>query len=185
MVDFVTNEGERHYKVPSDLYKEWATNVLNLLHRTFGQSSIHYKNLLSTIQNSAGGYQILMTAMNFPRCKGRLRRRLSLQYSNSSEGRGSIWTLLVKLRNCWPQNTKTLPAFLPELRLSPHSRTGCRYDVSEGKPDRMNADLTKAGELTIWAAKADNGVGRNWQQGGSRRVESLHYTGCCGNGCRR
>ncbi|ALV06593.1 DUF4145 domain-containing protein [Roseateles depolymerans] len=43
-VDFTTLEGRPVYKVPSDAYKEWATNVLNLLHRTFGQDSVHYKH---------------------------------------------------------------------------------------------------------------------------------------------
>lgn len=45
-VDFVSRDnGVAHHKVPSGVYMEWATNVLSLLQRTFGESSIHFKHM--------------------------------------------------------------------------------------------------------------------------------------------
>lgn len=46
--------GTTYFKVPSGAYKEWATNVLNLLQRTFGESSIHYKNFSGHYANFLG-----------------------------------------------------------------------------------------------------------------------------------
>ena len=44
ILDFTDSEGKSYFKVPTASYKEWATNVLNLLQRTFGDNSIHFQN---------------------------------------------------------------------------------------------------------------------------------------------
>jgi hypothetical protein len=45
-VNFVSREdGTTYYDVPSGPYREWVTNALNLIQRTFGESSIHFKHL--------------------------------------------------------------------------------------------------------------------------------------------
>ena len=42
--DFTSSQGVPYFKVPSAQYKEWATNVLNLLGRTFGEDTPHYQH---------------------------------------------------------------------------------------------------------------------------------------------
>lgn len=41
---FTGDSGQQYFKVPSGPFKEWATNVLNLLQRTFGEESVHYRH---------------------------------------------------------------------------------------------------------------------------------------------
>src|SRR5438034_63915 len=38
-----SEDNEKYYTIPSGPFKEWATNVLNLLLRAFGEQSVHYR----------------------------------------------------------------------------------------------------------------------------------------------
>ena len=42
--DFQSKEGVKYYNVDTARFKAWATSVLNLLQRAFGEDSIHYRN---------------------------------------------------------------------------------------------------------------------------------------------
>ena len=41
------DKGVKHYKIPRATFREWGTNVLNLLQRVFGGDSIHCRNFLA------------------------------------------------------------------------------------------------------------------------------------------
>ncbi len=41
---FTSDTGKRYFTIPSAPFREWATNVLNLIQRTFGEDSVHYRH---------------------------------------------------------------------------------------------------------------------------------------------
>lgn len=49
--EFTSEKGEPHYSVSSGPFKEWATNVLSLLQRTFGKESVHYEKFEEEYSN--------------------------------------------------------------------------------------------------------------------------------------
>lgn len=171
IVGFITQEGTPHYKVPSDMYKEWATNVLNLLHRTFGESSIHYKNLAEHYSKFEGwisdfkdSYGIFRAAREDYEGGYLFNIRTLAKAEVLSDAIGQAKELLAS-------GYKDPACILARVSLeSALKDLASRYGVSEGKLDRMNADLTKAGaynmakqkQITAWAEIGNKAAHGDW-----------------------
>jgi hypothetical protein len=171
LVDFVTHEGKPHYKVPSDMYKEWATNVLNLLHRTFGESSIHYKNFAEHytkfegwVSNFNDSYGIFRAAREDYEGGYLFNIRTLAKAEVLSDAISQAKELLAF-------GYKDPACILARVSLeSALKDLASRYGVSEGKLDRMNADLTKAGaynmakqkQITAWAEIGNKAAHGEW-----------------------
>lgn len=171
VVDFVTQEGKPYYKVPSDMYKEWATNVLNLLHRTFGESSIHYKNLAEHYTKFEGwasdfndSYGIFRAAREDYEGGYLFNIRTLAKAEVLSDAISQAKELLAS-------GYKDPACILARVSLeSALKDLASRYGVSEGKLDRMNADLTKAGaynmakqkQITAWAEIGNKAAHGEW-----------------------
>lgn len=169
--DFRTNEGKPYYKVPSDKYKEWATNVLNLLHRTFGESSIHYKNF-AELYSKFDGWE-----SNFKDNYGIFR---AAQEDYEGGYLFNIRTLakaevlsdaISQAKELLASGYKDPACILARVSLeSALKDLAIRYGVSEGKLDRMNADLTKAGaynmakqkQITAWSEIGNKAAHGDW-----------------------
>lgn len=171
VVDFVTLEGKQHYKVPSDMYKEWATNVLNLLHRTFGESSIHYKNFAEHylqfegwVSNFNDSYGIFRAAREDYEGGYLFNIRTLAKAEVLADAISQAKELLAS-------GYKDPACILARVSLeSALKDLASRHGVSDGKLDRMNADLTKAGaynmakqkQITAWAEIGNKAAHGDW-----------------------
>ena len=171
VVDFVNNEGRQYFKVPSDMYKEWATNVLNLLHRTFGESSVHYKNLAEHYEKFEGwltnfndSYGIFRAAREDYEGGYLFNIRTLAKAEVLSDAIDQAKELLAS-------GYKDPACILARVALeSALKDLASRHGVGEGKLDRMNADLTKAGaynmakqkQITAWAEIGNKAAHGEW-----------------------
>jgi hypothetical protein len=174
ILDFTSSEdGTRYYKVPSALFKEWATNVLNLLQRTFGESSIHYQNFAAHY-GSFDGWE-----SNFHDSYGIFKAA-----REDYEG-GYLFNIrtLAKaevLADAMAQAKELLHAGYKDpacilARVSLESALKDlvgKFGIAEGKLDRMNAELCKAGaynmakqkQITAWAEIGNKAAHGDWTQ---------------------
>jgi HEPN domain-containing protein len=171
IVDFVSLEGNSYYKVPSEMYKEWATNVLNLLHRTFGESSIHYKNLAEHYSKFEGwvsdfndSYGIFRAAREDYEGGYLFNIRTLAKAEILSDAIDQAKALLAS-------GYKDPACILARVALeSVLKDLASRHGVSESKLDRMNADLTRIGaynmakqkQITAWAEIGNKAAHGNW-----------------------
>ena len=172
-LDFRSNEGVPYYKVPSELYKEWATNVLSLLQRSFGESSIHYQNF-SAHYTGFDGWE-----SNF------LDSQAIFKAAREDYEGGYLFNIrtLAKaevLADAMAQAKELLHAGYKDpacilARVSLESALkdlAGKFGVTEGKLDRMNADLCKAGaynmakqkQITAWVEICNKAAHGDWTQ---------------------
>ncbi|MHB1332781.1 MAG: hypothetical protein ACYCY1_09300 [Sulfuriferula sp.] len=170
-LDYITNDGSQYYKVPSDLYKEWATNVLSLLQRTFGENSIHYQNF-SAHYTMFDGWE-----SNF------LDSQAIFKAAREDYEGGYLFNIktLAKaeiLADAIDQAKELLHAGYKDpacilARVSLESTLkdlAEKFGVTEGSLDRMNADLCKAGaynmakqkQITAWAEIGNKAAHGDW-----------------------
>jgi hypothetical protein len=172
-LDFTSNDGIDYYKVSSGAHREWSTNVLNLLQRTFGESSIHFKHFSERYEKFTeweshfidclslfkaaredyeGGYlfnvRALAKAEVLSDAIGQARELLQAGYKDPA-------CILARV---------ALEATLKDLV--------DRHGLIQGKLDRMNADLSKAGvynmakhkQITAWAEIGNKAAHGDWTQ---------------------
>lgn len=169
--DFRSMEGIPYYKVPSELYKEWATNVLSLLQRSFGESSIHYQNFFAHYAKFEGWES------NF------LDSQAVFKAAREDYEGGYLFNIrtLAKtevLADAMDQAKELLHAGYkdPACVLARVSLEAALKDLAEkfgvtvGKLDRMNAELCKAGaynmakqkQITAWAEVGNKAAHGDW-----------------------
>lgn len=170
-VDFRDQHGKPYYKIASGTYKEWATGVLNLLQRTFGESSVHYKHFsesyaefqgwLSDVEVSVG----IFNAAEEDYLGGYLFHIRTLAKAEVlADALGQAKELLL-------HGYKDPACILARVALeSALKDLAARHGVDEGKLDRMNADLTKAGafnvvkqkQITAWSDIGNKAAHGDW-----------------------
>ena len=171
VLDFVTQEGKPYYKVPSDMYKEWATNVLNLLHRTFGESSIHYRNLAEHYVKFEGWVSDFNDSYGIFRA-AREDYEGGYLFNIRTLAKAEVLSdAISQAKELLASGYKDPACILARVSLeSALKDLASRYSVSEGKLDRMNADLTKAGaynmakqkQITAWAEIGNKAAHGEW-----------------------
>ncbi len=169
--------------VDSGNFKKWATNVLSLLQRTFGEDSIHYQNL----------YEEYKAFTGFRR-DFRVCRAIFLAAKEDYEG-GYLFDVraLVKAEvlvdDILEQATELLQAgykdpacVLVGVALETTLKElGIRNGIPHNKIDRMNADLCKAGiynmamqkQITAWAHRRNAAAHGNWDEYNDAEVEDF------------
>lgn len=173
VVDFTNFEGKPFYKIPSHMYKEWATSALNLLQRTFGESSIHFKNLAEHYAKFDGwvsdfqdGYGIFKAAQEDYEGGYLFNIRTLAKAEVLTDALDQAKALLA---SGYKDPACILARVALESALKDLSE---KHGVSEGKLDRMNADLTKAGaynmakqkQVTAWAEIGNKAAHGEWDQ---------------------
>lgn len=171
VVDFVTQEGKPYYKVPSDMYKEWATNVLNLLHRTFGDSSVHYRNLADHYSKFEGWVSDFNDSYGIFRA-AREDYEGGYLFNIRTLAKAEVLSDAIdQAKQLLASRYKDPACILGRVALeSALKDLASRYSVGEGKLDRMNADLTKAGaynmakqkQITAWAEIGNKAAHGEW-----------------------
>lgn len=172
-VEFVSTEGKPYYKVPSDRYKEWATNVLNLLHRTFGESSVHYKNFSEHYSQFDGWESNFSDSYGIFRAAREDYEGGYLFHIRTLAKAEVLSDALSQAKELLASGYKDPACILARVSLeSALKDLSSKFDVTEGKLDRMNADLSKAGaynmakqkQITAWAEIGNKAAHGDWAQ---------------------
>ena len=157
---FTSEEGVRYFHILSAPFNEWGTNVQNLLQRVFGVDGIHYKNF-SEHYKTFSGYE-----SEFLNCfaifnAAREDYEGGYLFNVSSLAKAEVLSdALAQAKELLNANYKDPACILGRVALETTLKEVCsRYKISDGKLDRMNADLCKAGaynmakqkQITGWA----------------------------------
>ncbi len=180
--DFRTPEGVSYFKIDYSSFLEWATNVLNLLQRVFGESSVHYQNFNS----------LFKTRSDFESSFEHARAVFRAAKEDFKGGYLFNLTGLVKaevLSDSLEQATELLNAgykdpacVLAGVSLEIALKDLCtREAVPHGKADRMNTDLCKAGkynmakqkQITAWAELRNKAAHGDWSSYNKADVEDF------------
>jgi hypothetical protein len=171
ILDFTSIEGIPYYKVPSDMYKEWATNALNLIHRTFGESSIHYKNLAHQYSTFNGWVSDFNDSFGVFRA-AREDFEGGYLFNIRTLAKAEVLSdAISQAKELLASGYKDPACILARVSLeSTLKDLASRHGVNEGKLDRMNADLTKAGaynmakqkQITAWAEIGNKAAHGEW-----------------------
>jgi hypothetical protein len=172
--DFMSNEyGMRYYIVPSELYKEWATNVLNLLQRTFRESSIHYQNFAAHYGSFDGSESSFHDSYGIFKA-AREDYEGGYLFNICTLAKAEVLAdAMTQAKELLHAGYKDPACILARVSLESALKDLVRkFDIAEGKLDRMNAELCKAGafnmakqkQITAWAEIGNKAAHGDWGQ---------------------
>jgi hypothetical protein len=172
--DFTSRDnGVSYYTIPSAAFKQWATSVQNLLARTFGEESVHYRNFTKHA-DAFGQWE-----SEFEDCRG-----IFLAAKEDYEG-GYLFDVsslakaevladaLAQARELLRAGYKDPACVLARVALEVTlKQAAAKQAVAHGKLDRMNADLCKAGvynmarqkQITAWADIGNKAAHGDWTE---------------------
>ena len=171
VVTFVDHEGKTFYNVPSGIYKEWATNVLNLLQRTFGESSVHYKHFAESYVSFQGYVSNVEDSFGIFKASEEDYLGGYLFHIRTLAKAEVLADALSQAKELLQLGYKDPACILARVALeSTLKDLSAKFGVSEGKLDRMNAELTKAGaynvakqkQITAWADIGNKAAHGDW-----------------------
>jgi hypothetical protein len=171
VLDFQDHEGNAFYKIPAGIYKEWATNVLNLLQRTFGESSVHYRHFAESYGTFQGWVSSAEESFGIFKAAEEDFRGGYLFHIRSLAKAEVLADALGQAKELLQLGYKDPACILARVALEATLKDlAGKYDVPESKLDRMNADLTKAGafnvakqkQITAWADIGNKAAHGEW-----------------------
>lgn len=171
VVDFHDQNGNPYYKVPAGTYKEWATNVLNLLQRTFGESSVHYRHFAESYSSFQGW--ISDVEISFGIFKAAEEDYLGgYLFQIRTLAKAEVLSdALDQAKELLRLGYKDPACILARVALeSALKDLSTKHGVADGKLDRMNAELARAGafnivkqkQITAWADIGNKAAHGDW-----------------------
>lgn len=171
VVDFHDGSGKAYYKVSAGIFKEWATNVLSLLQRTFGESSVHYRHFAESYGSFGGwvsDFEIsygIFKAAEEDYLGGYLFNVKSLVKVEV------LGDAITQAKELLTHGYKDPACILARVALEVVLKDlAAKYELPAGKLERMNADLSKAGafnmvkqkQITAWADIGNKAAHGDW-----------------------
>jgi len=148
--DFSSLEGKQYFKVPTAEYKEWATNALNLLSRTFGEQSVHYKHLSEHYSGFKGWHSDFKDSFGIFKAAREDFEGGYLFNIRTLAKAEVLADAISQAKDLLKSNYKDPAAILARVALeSAIKDLAARHGVPDGKLDKMNADLSKAGAYNM------------------------------------
>jgi len=165
------HQGKEHYKIDSAAFEAWATSVLNLLQKIFGEDSVHYRNFNDHYSRSPE------FESDFKMCEA-----VFLAAKEDYEGgylfnvRGLIKAevfddILEQASELLSAGYKDPACVVVGVALETTLKELCtRNSIPHNKLDRMNTDLCKAGiynlgmqkQVTAWAERRNKAAHGDW-----------------------
>lgn len=171
VLDFTSNEGVPYYKVQSGPYKEWATNVLNLLQRTFGETSVHYKHFAALYEDFSGWESSFEESFGVFKAAKEDHEGGYLFNIRTLAKAEVLSDALAQANSLLASGYKDPACVLARVALeSTLKDLAALHGLPTGKLDRMNADLAKAGaynmvkqkQITAWADIGNKAAHGDW-----------------------
>ena len=170
-VEFVDTHGKSVYKVPSDAFKEWATNVLNLLQRTFGETAVHYKHFLAHYDSFGGWLSDFNDSFSIYKA-AQEDFELGYLFNIRTLAKAEVLSdALSQARELLALGYKDPACILARVALESSLKDLVgRFGLSEGKLETMNVELKKAGaynlakqkQITAWAEIGNKAAHGEW-----------------------
>ncbi|WP_431103896.1 DUF4145 domain-containing protein [Roseateles noduli] len=170
-LDFTSHEGRQVFTVPTDAYKAWATNVLNLLHRTFGDESVHYRNFAEHYSAFQGWLSECKDSFAIFSAAKEDYEGGYLFHLRTLAKAEVLADALSQSRDLLSAGYKDPACILARVALESSLKDlAARFGVPEGKLDKMNADLCRAGaynmvkqkQVTAWADIGNKAAHGKW-----------------------
>ena len=170
-LDFISDDGVRYYNISAADFDGWATNVLNILQRIFGENSIHFKEFSSHAENvgiSEYSFRSVVAIFNAAREDYEGGYLFNLQSLVKAEVFDDMLEQAQALRTAGYKDPACVVA---GVALETTLKDLCsRNSISHGKMDKMNADLAKAGlynkgmqkQITAWADRRNSAAHGDW-----------------------
>jgi hypothetical protein len=168
---FQGQSGTNYFTISSADFKGWATSVLSLLQRVFGESSIHYQNLHDHYK-SFDGY-----SSKLEECRAILQAaREDYEGGYLLDYRGIVQAevfdqVLEQAGELLRAGYKDAACVVVGVALETTLKELCtKKGLAHGKLDRMNADHCKAGtynmgmqkQITAWAERRNKAAHGEW-----------------------
>lgn len=168
--------------VSSEKFTEWATSVLNLLQRIFGEDSIHYKNFQEHYKKFNGYFR------TFVICRGILNSAKEdyeggYLFNTRALIQAEVFDdVLEQASELWRAGYKDGACVIAGVTLETTLKELCsRKGIPHGKLDRMNADLCKANaynmgmqkQITAWAERRNKAAHGEWGTYTEADVENM------------
>jgi hypothetical protein len=168
---FTGDSGRQYFTIPSGPFKEWATNVLNLIHRTFGEASVHYRHFEEHYAKFAGhDYEFEDCQSIFAAAKEDYEGGYLFNVRALAKAE-VLSDALSQAKELLNSSYKDPACILARVALETTLKElSGKYGVPHGKLDRMNADLCKAGaynmakqkQITAWAEVGNKAAHGEW-----------------------
>jgi hypothetical protein len=168
----ITYRGSDGEAVNYEKFHEWATNVLNLLQRSFGEDNPHYRNF-SEHYKAFNGW-----AYNFEICRGVFRAAKEdydggylFNFRSLIKAEVLSDDVLDQAKELLANGYKDPSCVLVGVALEVTLKEMCtKAGIPQGKLDKMNADLCKAGkynmakqkQITAWADLRNKAAHGEW-----------------------
>ena len=180
--DFTDDMGKQYFTIPSPAFHEWATNVQNLLGRTFGQDSIHY------LKFSKRAEEFREFVSGFEDCRAifkAAREDYEGGYLFNVRALAKAEVLsdaLSQARDLLDAGYKDPACVLARVALEVALKEiSDKHGVTHGKLDKMNADLCKAGaynmakqkQITAWADIGNKAAHGQWSDYNSNDARAM------------
>lgn len=173
-LDFVSrDDGVAHHNVPSGAYREWLTNVLNLVQRTFGESSIHFKHLTHQYQKLSAWENHFIDSFSLFKAAKEDYEGGYLFNARTLAKAEVLADAMDQAKELLRTGYKDPACILARVSLEAALKDLCdRHGVSHSKLDKMNADLCKANvysmakqkQVTAWAEIGNKAAHGDWSQ---------------------
>lgn len=171
-LDFVSrDDGTKWYNINAAEFSGWATSVLNLLQRVFGEESIHFKHFsrdAAKVGDSEYSFRGAVAIFNSAREDYEGGYLFNLQSLVKAE---VFDDMLEQAQALLTAGYKDPACVVAGVALETTLKDLCsRSGIAHAKLDKMNADLAKAGlynkgmqkQITAWADRRNSAAHGDW-----------------------
>jgi hypothetical protein len=182
-LDFVaTDSGTRYFNIDSAAFSGWATSVLNLLQRVFGEDSIHFQHLsrdAAAVGDSECSFRGAVAVFNAAREDYEGGYLFNLQSLVKAEVFDDV---LEQANALLSAGYKDPACVVAGVALETTLKDLCsRNGITHAKLDKMNADLAKAGlynkgmqkQITAWADRRNSAAHGDWKAYSDADVDEM------------
>ncbi|OQW34815.1 MAG: hypothetical protein A4E19_18035 [Nitrospira sp. SG-bin1] len=174
--------GGTQFSVSSSLYKEWATNTLSLLEKSFGRESIHFTHLLKHYNQFIGWENQFEDSRSIFKA-AREDYEGGYLFSVHAKIKAEVLSdAFEQARDLLKRGYKDLACILCRVSLEVTLKALCeRNGITPGKLERMNEALCKASvynmakqkQVTAWADIGNKAAHGQWDEYTKNDAQSM------------
>jgi len=182
-LDFVSQEsGTHYYDINAADFSGWATSVLNLLQRVFGEDSIHFQHFsrdATNVGDSEYSFRGVVAIFNAAREDYEGGYLFNLQSLVKAE---VFDDMLEQASALLSAGYKDPACVVAGVALETTLKDLCaRNGIAHAKLDKMNADMAKAGiynkgmqkQITAWADRRNSAAHGDWSAYSEADVDEM------------
>jgi hypothetical protein len=176
------DDGTEWFKIDEADGGGWATSVLNLLQRVFGEDSIHFRHFAKEVPD-LGTSEYTFRKMVAILAAAREDYEGGYLFNLQSLVKAEVFDdVLEQAKELLTAGYKDAACVVAGVALETTLKDLCaRKSISDGKLDKMNADLAKSGlynkgmqkQITAWADRRNSAAHGDWKAYSASDVEEM------------